>query len=65
MFFLMFVVFPMSKDSPKKICDVRFWNEIFDVEFPKYKNQLEDIFGWQPLEVVNANITSGNVFNNL
>ncbi len=41
----MFVVFPMSKDSPKKICDVRFWNEIFDVEFPKYKNQLEDIFG--------------------
>jgi hypothetical protein len=41
----MFVVLPMSKDYPKKICDVRFWNEIFDVESPKYKNQLEDIFG--------------------
>lgn len=59
------VVVPMLKDSPKKIYDAQFWNEIFDVELPKYINQLKDIFGWQPLEVVNANITSKNVFNNL
>jgi hypothetical protein len=30
------VVVPMSKDSPKKIYDVQFWNEIFDVELLKY-----------------------------
>ncbi len=34
----------MSKDSPENIYDVQFWNEIFDVELPKYKNQLEDAF---------------------
>lgn len=38
------VVVPMSKDSPKKIYDAQFWNEIFNVELPKYINQLKDIF---------------------
>jgi hypothetical protein len=31
----------------------------------KFKVDLERIYGWQPLELVNVNTTLGNVFNNL
>jgi hypothetical protein len=46
-FFLMkslLLLSQMSKNCPKNTYDVQFWNKIFDVELPKYKNQLEDIF---------------------
>ncbi len=41
------------------------FNRMFDLEFPKFRTNLERIYGWQPLELVNVNTTFENVFNNL
>ncbi len=38
-------------------CHDRFWNDMFDIEFPKHRHRLESIHGWQPLKVFNINMT--------
>ncbi len=48
-----------------KVYDDKFFNRMFDLELSKLKADLERIYGWQPLELVNVNTTSRNVFNNL
>jgi hypothetical protein len=41
------------------------FNELFEIEFRKYKDQLEFIFVHVPLGVVNLKTIFGHVFNNL
>jgi len=38
---------------------------MFDLELSKFKADLERIYASQPFELINVNITFGNVFNNL
>jgi len=48
-----------------KIYDKKSFNCMFDLELLKLKADLEKMYGLQPLELVNVNTTSRNVFNNL
>ncbi len=58
-----FVVLILS--SPMKIYDDEFFKCMFDLELLKFKTDLERIYGQQPLEPINVNNTSGNVFIDL
>jgi len=52
-------------NSHVKIYDNEFLNRMFDLELPKFRADLERIYGRQPLELINVNTTSMNVFSNL
>jgi hypothetical protein len=45
--------------------DDNVFNDLFEIELPKYKDKLESIFGRVSLGVVNLNTTFGHLFNNL
>jgi hypothetical protein len=32
-----------------------FWNELFETKLCKHKEHSDEIFGWSPLGVINAN----------
>jgi hypothetical protein len=51
--------------SHVKICDDEFFNRMFDLEHSKFRVDLERIYGRQPLDPINVNIASRNVFSNL
>jgi hypothetical protein len=58
-----FIVLVLS--SLVKIYDDEFFNHMFDLELPKFWTDLERIYGRQPFELINVNINSRTVFNNL